>query len=112
MEKADSKAIDQIVEIGKLLKKPSLVYRMASEEKKVHLVKSLVENFSWRDGKLTTCWKNQYKIIAERAEKDPKIINIFFGSPRRDIHRTWSRLIPLMMNLLERKNESQEKIAA
>lgn len=66
LEKADSKTIDQIAEIGKLLKKPSLAYRMASEEKKVLLVKSLVENFTWSGEKVIPVWKNQYKVIAER----------------------------------------------
>jgi site-specific DNA recombinase len=34
------------------------------------------------------------------------------GGPRRDVHRTWHRLLPLLLNLLQRKQESQEKIAA
>jgi len=34
------------------------------------------------------------------------------GRPRRDINRTWDRLIPIIMDQLERKRESQEKIAA
>ena len=68
LEKADAKTIDQIAEIGKLLKKPSLVYRMASDEKKVLLVKSLVENFSWSEEKLITNWLKQYKVIAERPQ--------------------------------------------
>jgi hypothetical protein len=39
-------------------------------------------------------------------------IRVTPASPRRDIHRTWKRLIPTMLNLLQRKQESQEKVAA
>ncbi len=66
LETADRKTVDDITEIGKLLKRPSLAYRMASEEKKRFLVKSLVENFSWNEKKLTTNWQKQYKVVAER----------------------------------------------
>ncbi len=34
------------------------------------------------------------------------------GGPRRDIPRTWTRLLPLLLKLLHHKQESQEKIAA
>lgn len=68
LHNASSKTIDQIAEIGKLLKKPSLVYRMASEAKKVSLVKELVENFSWEGEKIIVNWKKQYKVVAERPQ--------------------------------------------
>jgi hypothetical protein len=37
-----------------------------------------------------------------------------FGVVARDetIHRTWQRLLPMMLNLLQRKQESQETIPA
>ena len=54
--------MDHTAQIGKLLKKPSLAYGMASEEKKRKLVKSLMENLSWRtenDTKtIAVIWKN------------------------------------------------------
>jgi len=34
------------------------------------------------------------------------------GSPSRDIHRTWDRLIPKMMTFFERKQELEETVAA
>jgi len=78
---ADNKIIDQIAEIGKLLKRPSMVYRIASDEKKVLLVKSLVENFSWQEGELQIRWKNQYKIVAERNKNTTENGDAFVGSP-------------------------------
>jgi|GEM_PF-6593736 len=77
--RTDGETVSHIIEIGKLLRKPSLAYRMASEEKKVSLVKSLVENFIWQDGKLTTGWKNQYKLIAERTKNTTESGGVLSG---------------------------------
>ncbi len=70
LEKADSNVLDHIAEIGKLLKKPSLAYRMASEEKRRKLVKSLVENLSWKTVEgvktITVVWKNEFQPVADR----------------------------------------------
>jgi site-specific DNA recombinase len=70
LEKADTNIMDHIAEIGKLLKKPSLAYGMASEDKKRNLIKSLVENLIWvpeNDHKtLTVVWKNDFQPIANR----------------------------------------------
>jgi hypothetical protein len=46
-----------------------------------------------------------FDLIATRSQ-------IADGSPRRDIHRTWSRLLPEMLKLIQRKQKLQEKIAA
>ena len=77
---ADNKIIDQIADIGKLLKKPSQAYRIGSDEKKVALVKSLVENFSWQSGELKIGWKNQYKVMAERNKNTTENGDAFVGS--------------------------------
>ena len=53
----------------------SLAYRMASDEKKRELVKSLVENFYWNGEKLMPGWKNEFKIVANRPR-------VSIGSPR------------------------------
>ena len=81
LDKADGEIVSQVIEIGKLLKKPSLAYRMGSEEKKSSLIKSLVENFTWQDGKLTTRWKNQYKLVAERTKNTSIEGGVLSGSP-------------------------------
>lgn len=39
---------------------------MASEEKKISPIKSLVENFSWSEQKLIINWQKQYKAVSER----------------------------------------------
>ena len=46
-----------------------------------------------------------FDLIANRAE-------IADGSPQRDIHRTWHRLLPEMLKLIQRKQKLQDKIAA
>lgn len=68
LEKADEKILSQITEIGKLLKKPSLAYRMASDEKKHDLVKSLMENFSWNGDSPMPVWKKEFEIVANRPK--------------------------------------------
>jgi len=58
------------------------------------------------DGKsLEVVLTSPFDVIASR-------IKIKDGSPRRDIPRTWKHLLPLMLNLVHSKQESQEKIAA
>ena len=58
------------------------------------------------DGKsLEVMLNSPFDVIASRTETSD-------GSPRRDVHRTWKRLLPTLMKLLQRKHESQEKIAA
>jgi hypothetical protein len=46
-----------------------------------------------------------FDLIATRSQ-------IADGSPQRDIPRTWKRLLPMMLDVIQRKQESQEKIAA
>jgi hypothetical protein len=46
-----------------------------------------------------------FDLIATRSQ-------IADGSPQRDIPRTWHRLLPEMLNLIQRKQKLQEKIAA
>lgn len=72
LSKAVEQICSQIEKIGKLLKRPVIAYRNASEEKKRELVKSLVANFSWatkNDHKtLVIIWKNEFQIVANRTQ--------------------------------------------
>ncbi len=72
LEKADTETMNHIAKIGKLLKKPSLAYRMASDEKKRLLIRSLVENLSWQssesDKTIAVIWKNEFRVIADRVK--------------------------------------------
>ncbi len=77
---ADEQTVNSIAEIGKLLERPSLPYRLGSDEKKVSLIKSLVENFSWEGDQLTVQWKNQYKVIAERNKNTTETGDVIVGS--------------------------------
>ena len=76
LDKADDKIVHQIVEIGKLLQKPSRVYRVSKDDKKVSLIKSLVENFSWEGEKLVVNWKKEFEIIKNR----PQTGSVLYGS--------------------------------
>jgi hypothetical protein len=42
-------------------------------------VKSLVENFSWEDGKIKTNWLAQYKVISERNKNTTKVGDVHVG---------------------------------
>ncbi len=82
---ADSKILDHIAKIGKLLKKPSLSYREALSEGRRQLIKSLVENLKWEDQNgvksIVVIWKNDFQTIANR-------VRLNSGGPR------WGRLEP------------------
>ena len=75
LETADSKILDHIAEIGKLLKKPSLSYRKALSEGRRQLIKSLVENLKWEDQNgvksIVVIWKNDFQAVANRTRLQP-----------------------------------------
>ena len=66
--------------------------RLASDEKKVSLIKSLVENFSWEDDLLTIQWKNQYKVIADRTKNTTQEGDVLSGSPNGEATRTLGQI--------------------
>lgn len=69
LDKAEDEIMNQIAEIGKLLKKPSLAYQKSvSEEGKRNLMKSLVANFSLNGKKLIVNWKKPFDLVAERNQ--------------------------------------------
>lgn len=84
-DKVDEDIIKKIAEIGKLLKKPSLSYRNASNENKRRLVRSLVENFGWKQTgetkSLTINWKKEFEIIADRNKNTTDYGDALVGSP-------------------------------
>lgn len=74
---ADTKICGQIVEIGKLLKRPVNAYQIASFENKRKLVKSMATNFSWNGEKLMINWKKEFEIVKNRHDDSS-------GGPRRN----------------------------
>ncbi len=72
LSKADQQICSQMTEIGKLLKRPVIAYRNASDEKKREIVKSLVENFSWENQNdhktLVIIWKKEFEIVSKRPK--------------------------------------------
>jgi hypothetical protein len=76
---------------------------IAAEERE--MVHSITSNRVLNVNSLEISLKSPFHLIAARSE-------MMDGSPRRDIHRTWSRLIPRMLNRLERNQYSQEQVAA
>jgi site-specific DNA recombinase len=72
LNKADEQICSQMEKIGKLLKRPVIIYQNASDEKKREIVKSLVENFSWgnqNDRKtLAIIWKKEFEIVSKRPK--------------------------------------------
>lgn len=72
LSSADQQICSQIEKIGKLLKRPAIAYRNASDEKKREIVKSLVENFSWENQNdhktLVIIWKKEFEIVSTRPK--------------------------------------------
>jgi hypothetical protein len=69
------------------------------------LCSGFTSNRSLNGKSLEVLLNSPYDLIANRFKASD-------GSPRRDIHRTWSRLIPQMMDLLEQKRKQEEQLAA
>ena len=53
--------------LGKLLKSPTLLYKMMDFEQKRRFLKSMVENFVWNEGNLDMVWKKPFDLVAERS---------------------------------------------
>lgn len=80
-------------------------YRSGIVPEKREMVDSMTSNRVLNGKVLEITPSSPFDLIASRSK-------IADGSPRRDIHRTWSHLLPTMLNLLEHQNQRQEKLAA
>jgi site-specific DNA recombinase len=104
-ESGKRSAADELLEILERADTAYSAYTIGIVPEKRELVDSLTSN-RLLDGKsLEISLNSPFDLIGSRLKTRD-------GSPRRDIHRTWGRLIPEIYALLKRKRESQEKIAA
>lgn len=104
-ESGSRNVADEILEILERANTAYSAYKAGIMAEKREMVDSLTSN-RVLDGKLLEITPSSpFDLIATRS----KFID---GSPRRDIHRTWSRLLPLLLHLIQSKQEPQEKIAA
>jgi hypothetical protein len=80
-------------------------YKVANLDEKRELVDSLTSNLrlNGKVPEITLAFPLQE--VANRFENTD-------GGPTRDIPRTWTHLLPLLLKLLHHNQESQEKIAA
>ena len=67
LDDADTKIFGYLEELGKLLKNPILLYKMMDFEQKRRFLKSMVENFIWKEGNLDMVWKKPFDLVAERS---------------------------------------------
>jgi DNA invertase Pin-like site-specific DNA recombinase len=80
-------------------------YNSGNLPEKRELVDTITSN-RLLDGKsLEVALNDPFDVIASRCKTSD-------GSPRRDAPRTFTRLLPLLLNLVQRKQQSQEKVAA
>ena len=104
-ESGKRNAADELLEILERANTACSAYKTGIVPEKREMVDSITSNRMLNGKSLEISLNSPFDLIANRFKMTD-------GSPRRDIHRTWSRLIPLMLTLLERKDESQEKVAA
>ena len=104
-ESGKRNAADELLEILERADTAYSAYKIGIVPEKREMVDSITSNRVLSGKSLEISLNSPFDLIANRFKARD-------GSPRRDIHRTWSRLIPKMLNLIQRKQESQEKIAA
>lgn len=96
---------DELLEILERANTAYSAYKAGIMPEKREMVDSLTSNRILNGKLLEVTPSSPFDLIAARTK-------LADGSPRRDTHRTWRRLLPMMLNVLQRKQESQEKIAA
>jgi DNA repair exonuclease SbcCD ATPase subunit len=104
-ESGNRNVADELLEILERANTAYSAYKAAIMLEKREMVDSLTSNRVLNEKLLEVTPSSPFDLIATRS----KTVD---GSPQRDIHRTWKRLLPTILNLLQRKQESQEKIAA
>ena len=80
-------------------------YNSGTIEEKRDLVDTITSNRLLNGKILELTLNSPFEAIATRDQKRD-------GSPSRDVHRTWKHLLPRLLNLVQPKQQSQEKIAA
>jgi len=104
-ESGKRNAADELLEVLERADTAYSAYKTGIVSEKREMVDSLTSNRLLSGKSLEISLGSPFDVIADRA----KVVD---GSPRRDIHRTWSRLILVMMNLLEEKRKKEEAMAA
>lgn len=80
-------------------------YKIANLYEKRELVDSLTSNRLLKGKLPEITLAFPFQEVADRFKDSD-------GGPSRDVPRTWSRLFPLLLNLIKRKQKSQETVAA
>jgi DNA invertase Pin-like site-specific DNA recombinase len=94
-----------VAEILERAQSAYLAYKLGQPTEKRDLVDSLTSNRLVNSKTLDVSLLSPFDEIADRSKLE-------HGSPRRDVARTWTRLLPRILTSLQRKQESQEEIAA
>jgi DNA invertase Pin-like site-specific DNA recombinase len=96
---------DELLEILERANTAYSAYKAGIMPEKREMVDSLTSNRVLNGKLLEVTPSSPFDLIAARTK-------LADGSPRRDTHRTWSRLLPAILKLIQHKQESQEKFAA
>lgn len=104
-ESGNRNVADELLEILERANTAYSAYKTGIMPEKREMVDSLTSNRVLNGKLLEVTPSSPFDLIATRS----KTVD---GSPRRDIPRTWRRLFPRILSLLQRKQESQEKIVA
>ena len=104
-ESGNRDAANELLEILEQADTAYSSYKVGIVPEKREMVDSLTSNRLLNGKILEVSLNSPFDAIANRVTKQD-------GSPRRDIHRTWRPLLPILLRLIEHKNEAQEKVAA
>jgi hypothetical protein len=104
-ESGKRSAPDELLQILERANTACSAYKIGLVPEKRDMVDSLTSNRRLREKSLMMSLNSPFDLIADRTNQQD-------GSPRRDIHRTWRRLLPQIYGLLQRKLEAEEQIAS
>jgi hypothetical protein len=104
-ESGNRNVADELLEILERANTAYYAYKAAIMLEKREMVDSLTSNRLLNGKLLEVTPSSPFDLIATRS----KTVD---GSPQRDIHRTWQGILPTILNLIQRKQKLQEKIAA
>ena len=100
-ESGSRNVADELLEILERSNTAYSAYKAGIIPEKREMLDSVTSNRVLNGKLLEITPSSPFDLIATRSQ-------IADGSPRRDIHRTWKRLLPMMLNLIERRLKSQE----
>jgi len=104
-ESGNRSPADELMEILERADTAYSAYKIGIVPEKREMVDSITSNRMLAGKSVEISLSSPFDLIGNRYKSTD-------GRPRRDIHRTWSRLIPLMMSLLEEKRKKEELMAA